>query len=216
MLEIAPSILAADFAKLGDNIKAVEQAGIKYLHIDVMDGKFVPSISFGMPVISSIRKITDMIFDVHLMIEEPERYVAEFAKCGADIITVHAEACIHLDRVIAQIKECGCKAAVALNPGTPLQTIEYVLDKLDVVLVMSVNPGFGGQKYIPYVTDKIRNLKSIITARNLSTLIEVDGGINAANVQEIADAGMDIAVMGSAVFQGSIEENIEKVYKIMK
>ena len=216
MLEIAPSILAADFAKLGDNIKAVEQAGVKYLHIDVMDGKFVPSISFGMPVISSIRKITDMIFDVHLMIEEPERYVAEFAKCGADIITVHAEACVHLDRVIAQIKECGCKAAVALNPATPLQTIEYVLDKLDMVLVMSVNPGFGGQKYIPYVTDKIRTLKSMITAKNLSALIEVDGGVNASNVQEIAEAGMDIAVMGSAVFQGSIEDNIEKVYKIMK
>ncbi len=213
MLEIAPSILSADFANLGDNIKVVKKAGIKYLHIDVMDGKFVPSISFGMPVIRSIRKITEMIFDVHLMIEEPERYIAEFAECGADIITVHAEACLHLDRVITQIKECGCKAAVALNPATPLQTIEYVLDKLDMVLIMSVNPGFGGQKYIPYATEKIKTLKSMITERNLATLIEVDGGVNASNVQEIADAGVDIAVMGSAVFNGNIEENIAKVKK---
>lgn len=211
MLEIAPSILSADFANLGADIKVVEQEGIKYLHIDVMDGKFVPSISFGMPIITSIRKTTDMIFDVHLMIEEPERYISEFAKCGADIITVHAEACLHLDRVIEQIKECGCKAAVALNPATPLSVVEYVLDKLDMVLIMSVNPGFGGQKYIPYATDKIKALKKMITERNLSTLIEVDGGVNASNVQEITDAGVDIAVMGSAVFGGNIEENIARV-----
>ncbi len=211
MLEIAPSILSADFANLGADIKTVEQEGIKYLHIDVMDGKFVPSISFGMPIITSIRKTTDMIFDVHLMIEEPERYISEFAKCGADIITVHAEACLHLDRVIEQIKECGCKAAVALNPATPLSVVEYVLDKLDMVLIMSVNPGFGGQKYIPYATDKIKALKKMITERNLSTLIEVDGGVNASNVQEITAAGVDIAVMGSAVFGGNIEENIARV-----
>lgn len=216
MLEIAPSILSADFANLGDNIKVVEKSGIKYLHIDVMDGKFVPSISFGMPLIRSIRKTTEMIFDVHLMIEEPERYIAEFAKCGADMITVHAEACLHLDRVITQIKECDCKAAVALNPATPLQTIEYVLDKLDMVLIMSVNPGFGGQKYIPYATDKIKKLKFMINERNLATLIEVDGGVNDSNVQEIADAGVDIAVMGSAVFNGDIKENIEKIQKIIK
>lgn len=216
MLEIAPSILSADFANLGADIKVVEQEGIKYLHIDVMDGKFVPSISFGMPIITSIRKTTDMIFDVHLMIEEPERYISEFAKCGADIITVHAEACLHLDRVIEQIKECGCKAAVALNPATPLSGVEYVLDKLDMVLIMSVNPGFGGQKYIPYATDKIKALKKMITERNLSTLIEVDGGVNASNVQEITAAGVDIAVMGSAVFNGDIKENIEKIYKIIK
>lgn len=216
MLEIAPSILSADFANLGADIKTVEQEGIKYLHIDVMDGKFVPSISFGMPIITSIRKNTDMIFDVHLMIEEPERYIAEFAKCGADIITVHAEACLHLDRVIEQIKECGCKAAVALNPATPLSAVEYVLDKLDMVLIMSVNPGFGGQKYIPYATEKIKALKSMIAERNLATLIEVDGGVNASNVQEITDAGVDIAVMGSAVFNGEIKENVEKIYKIIK
>lgn len=211
MLEIAPSILSADFAKLGENIKTVEQAGIKYLHIDVMDGLFVPSISFGMPIISSIRKITDMVFDVHLMIENPERYIEEFAKCGADIITVHAEACKHLDRVVTQIKEAGCKAAVALNPATPLSAIEYVLDKLDMVLIMSVNPGFGGQKYIPYSTEKIKELKKMIDAKGLSTLIEVDGGVNASNVTEVEEAGVDIAVMGSAVFNGDIVENIKKV-----
>lgn len=218
MLEIAPSILAADFANLGDNIKVVEKAGIKYLHIDVMDGRFVPSISFGMPLIASIRKNTDMIFDVHLMIEEPERYIEEFAKCGADIITVHAEACKHLDRVIAQIAEAGCKPAVALNPATPSNAVEYVLDKLYMVLVMSVNPGFGGQKYIPYSTGKIKALKAMIEERGLSTLIQVDGGVNASNVQEVREAGVDIAVMGSAVFNGNIEENIlnvqEKISKL--
>lgn len=216
MLEIAPSILSADFAKLGENIKTVEQAGIKYLHIDVMDGLFVPSISFGMPIISSIRKITDMVFDVHLMIENPERYIEEFAKCGADIITVHAEACKHLDRVVTQIKEAGCKAAVALNPATPLNAVEYVLDMLDMVLIMSVNPGFGGQKYIPYSTEKIKELKKMIENKGLSTLIEVDGGVNASNVVEIMEAGVDIAVMGSAVFGGEIKANIEKVYQTIK
>lgn len=215
MLEIAPSILAADFAKLGENIKTVELAGIKYLHIDVMDGAFVPSISFGMPLISSIRKITDMVFDVHLMIENPEKYIEEFAKCGADIITVHAEACKHLDRVVTQIKETGCKAAVALNPATPLSAVEYVLDKLDMVLIMSVNPGFGGQKYIPYATEKIKSLKKMIADKGLATLIEVDGGVNVSNVIEIMEAGVDIAVMGSAVFGGEIEENIAKVQKMI-
>lgn len=211
MLEIAPSILAADFANLGSNIKTVEQAGIKYLHIDVMDGRFVPSISFGMPLITSIRKMTDMIFDVHLMIEEPERYIEEFARCGADIITVHAESCKHLDRVISQIKECGCKPAVALNPATSLDVLDYVLDELFMVLIMSVNPGFGGQKYIPYSTGKIQALKQRITERKLSVLIEVDGGVNASNVTEVMEAGTDIAVMGSAVFGGDILENLKKV-----
>ncbi|MBQ4529471.1 MAG: ribulose-phosphate 3-epimerase [Lachnospiraceae bacterium] len=216
MLEIAPSILSADFAKLGENIKTVEQEGVKYLHIDVMDGLFVPSISFGMPIISSIRKITDMVFDVHLMIESPERYIEEFARCGADIITVHAEACKHLDRVVTQIKEAGCKAAVALNPATPLNAVEYVLDMLDMVLIMSVNPGFGGQKYIPYSTEKIKELKKMIENKGISTLIEVDGGVNASNVVEIMEAGVDIAVMGSAVFGGEIKANIEKVYQTIK
>lgn len=211
MLEIAPSILAADFANLGSNINTVEQAGVKYLHIDVMDGRFVPSISFGMPLITSIRKVTDMVFDVHLMIEEPERYIEEFARCGADIITVHAESCKHLDRVISQIIECGCKPAVALNPATSLEVLDYVLDKLYMVLIMSVNPGFGGQKYIPYSTEKIRTLKQKMIERELSTLIEVDGGVNADNVSELHDAGVDIAVMGSAVFNGDVMENLKKI-----
>lgn len=214
MLEIAPSILAADFANLGSNIKTVEQAGIKYLHIDVMDGKFVPSISFGMPLITSIRKITDMVFDVHLMIEEPERYIEEFARCGADIITVHAESCKHLDRVVSQIIECGCKPAVALNPATPLEVLDYVLDKLYMVLIMSVNPGFGGQKYIPYSTQKIQTLREKITQADLPTLIEVDGGVNAGNVLEVSNAGVDIAVMGSAVFGGDIVENLKKIQDV--
>ncbi|MDE6313269.1 MAG: ribulose-phosphate 3-epimerase [Lachnospiraceae bacterium] len=216
MLELAPSILAADFADLGSNIKAVEQQGIKYLHIDVMDGKFVPSISFGMPVIASLRKTTNMIFDVHLMIEEPERYIQEFAHCGADIITVHAESCNHLDRVISQIQECGCKPAVALNPATPLWVLDYVLDKLYMVLIMSVNPGFGGQKYIPYATEKIQALKKKITEQKLTTLIQVDGGVNAGNVQEVMNAGTDIAVMGSAIFGKDISGNIQKIKKAME
>ena len=165
---LSPSILAADFAHLEEDIKKVERAGARYLHIDVMDGDFVPSISFGMPLISAIRRITDMVLDVHLMITEPVRYIDDFAACGADIITVHAEACKHLNRTIAAIKEKGLKAGVVLNPATPLSELEYILEDVDMVLLMSVNPGFGGQKYIESCTRKIEELRRIITERGLS------------------------------------------------
>ena len=206
---LSPSLLAADFSRLAEDIRNVEEAGAQYLHLDVMDGAFVPSISFGMPVIQSLRKISNMTFDVHLMIENPDRYLDEFAAIGADILTVHAEACTHLDRTIQKIHQLGKKAGVALNPATPLSVIEWVLPEVDMVLLMSVNPGFGGQKYIPYVTDKIRALRAMVDGRGLETDIEVDGGVSLANVSSVLEAGANVMVAGSAVFRGDAAENVK-------
>lgn len=213
---LAPSILSADFLNLGKDVMTAVEAGAQYIHIDVMDGMFVPQISFGTPVIKALRPLTDAIFDVHMMVEEPGRYVEEYAQLGADIITVHAEACTHLDRVIQQIKACGKKAAVSLNPSTPLCVLDYVLDELDMVLLMTVNPGFGGQKYISYCDEKIRALRKMIDERGLSVKIQVDGGVNASNVKRLAECGVDIFVCGSAVFEGDITENINNIMGQLK
>ena len=212
---LSPSMLAADFSKLGEELSAIEKGGAQYLHIDVMDGLFVPSISFGMPVIKSLRKCSDLVFDVHLMIEKPERYIREFAASGADIITVHAEASTHLDRTLTAIREAGCKAGVALNPSTPLNVLEYVLDKVDMVLVMSVNPGYGGQKYLPSMTRKIRQLRDMLDQSGLNIDIEVDGGVNLQNVETILDAGANVIVAGSAVFGPATEQSARAFMEIL-
>lgn len=216
MYKLAPSILAADFSRLGEQIKAVENAGADYLHIDVMDGMFVPSISFGLPVIETIRKTSGLIFDVHLMIEEPGRYVKQFAAAGADILNVHVEACTHLQRTISEIKELGLKAGVTLNPGTPLTTLEYVLNDVDLVLIMSVNPGFGGQKFIPFTLQKLNDLREMRLRKNATAEIEVDGGVTLSNAKEIMEAGAEVLVSGSSVFGGDIEANVKAFRELMK
>lgn len=209
MIILAPSILGADFKRLGEQVQEVDRAGAPYIHLDIMDGAFVPSISFGMPVIESLRSCTDKVFDVHMMVEEPGRYVDAMKKAGADLICVHQEACIHLDRTINQIKEAGLMAGVALNPATPVSTLSCILDQVDMVLIMSVNPGFGGQKFIPYTLDKIRKLRNLCNEKGLSMRIQVDGGISPSNVREVIEAGADVIVAGSAVFKGDAKKNVQ-------
>jgi len=200
MFEIAPSILSANFTKLADEIAAVEAGGAKVLHVDVMDGHFVPNITIGLPVVKSLRKATKLTIDTHLMIEEPSRYAVQFVEAGADMVSVHVEADVHLQRTLVAIREAGAKAGIAINPGTPLSALEEALPYADFVLLMSVNPGFGGQSFIPTSIDKLRRLKQMIVSRGLSTKIEIDGGIDASNISEIVQSGAEIIVAGSAVY----------------
>jgi ribulose-phosphate 3-epimerase len=200
MIEIAPSILSADFTRLGEEICAVENGGAKVLHVDVMDGRFVPNITIGLPVVKSIRKQTNLTIDCHLMIVEPNRYAVEFVKAGADMVSVHVEADKHLHRTLTAIREAGGKSGIAINPATPLVSIEEALPFADFVLIMSVNPGFGGQKFIHTALDKTRRLRQMILEKGLPTKIEIDGGIDANNIAEVTEAGAEIIVAGSAVF----------------
>ena len=200
---IAPSILSADFSRLGEEVKAVEKVGADWIHVDVMDGHFVPNITIGPLVVEVVKRATDLPLDVHLMIEDPDRYLEDFARAGSTLMTVQVEACVHLHRTIQAIKALDVKAGVALNPATPLSTIEWILEDVDLILIMSVNPGFGGQKFIPQALQKISALKPMIRAKNPNVLIEVDGGINQETIRSAAEAGADVFVAGSAIFGSS-------------
>ncbi|HLB05691.1 MAG TPA: ribulose-phosphate 3-epimerase [Thermodesulfobacteriota bacterium] len=214
--KIAPSILSADFSRLGEEVRAVENAGADYIHIDVMDGHFVPNITIGPPVVAAIRKVTKLPLDVHLMIETPDKYIADFAKAGSDIITVHAEACVHLHRTVGFIKEQGVRAGVSLNPSTPLSLLDHILGDVDLVLLMTVNPGFGGQKFIKTMLPKIAEMRSILDNRGLNVELMVDGGVTLENIAEISKAGADAFVAGSAVFGSQdYKKTIEDMKRII-
>lgn len=216
MYQLCPSILSADFNRLGEQIKILEQEGVKILHIDVMDGDFVPSISFGMPVIKSIRKESNMFFDVHLMVTEPERYIRDFVECGADSITVHAEACEDLERTISLIRAAGVKVGLSIKPATPVNDISHLLDEVDMVLVMTVQPGFGGQKYLDECTEKIQELRTLIDEEGLDTEIQVDGGINGETLRTVMEAGANLIVAGSYAFQENLAESIQSIQNKME
>ena len=216
MYQLCPSILSADFNRLGEQIKILEKEGVKILHIDVMDGDFVPSISFGMPVIKSIRKESKMFFDVHLMVTEPERYIRDFVECGADSITVHAEACEDLERTIELIRAAGVKVGVSIKPATPVNDISHLLDEVDMVLIMTVQPGFGGQKYLEECTEKIKELRGLIDEEGLDTQIQVDGGINAETLSTVMEAGANLIVAGSYAFRENLAESVQDIHKKME
>ena len=213
MKKLAPSILSADFARLGEEIKAVEEAGADYIHIDVMDGHFVPNITVGPLVVETAKTITSLPLDVHLMIGDPDRYIKDFVQAGSDLLSVHVETCPHLQRTLNVIREQGAKAAVVLNPATPLTALEYILEEVDMVLLMTVNPGFGGQKFIPTMLPKIQKVRHLIDEKNLPIELEVDGGINLQNISQVAQAGADVLVAGSAVFKS---DDCRETIRLMK